>query len=416
MTEVAEAIAVERLARPASPGPLFLQRLDAQPGEVPSLNGLRAVSILLVLFAHAVDKHLFPGGLGVLTFFVISGFLITRLLFLERKRTGSVSLPAFYARRFFRLYPVITVYTAVVIALFVLLDFPVNALEPASALFYFANYVYSTPNFDDQMPFGIFWSLSVEEHFYLLLPALFFFLSGRTRVLAAVVGAACLLCLAARLITLHFHPELVDSYVLYFRTQYRLDSIGFGVLLAVFCETAEWRWIVRACARPWIVAAAGAALLGSLAVRDPWFREGFRYSVQSAAIAVLIAAVLFGERYRLCQLALNWRVFDWVGRLSYSLYVWHMLVIFLVIKLLDWPQGATRTALLGLAGSFLVAAVSYYAVERPLRTIPQRFLRSRDAQARGASADDMAAGLSRATAPLNRGGRSPAPAPSTLLR
>jgi len=392
---VADALPVMRA--PSAPR-LFLPRLEAQPGEVPSLNGLRAVSISLVLLAHAVDNKLFPGGLGVLIFFVISGFLITRLLFLERRRTGRVSLPAFYARRLFRLYPVITVYTVVVIALFLALDLPINAVEPASALFYFANYLYSTPHFNDHMPFGIFWSLSVEEHFYLLLPSLFFLLAGRKRTLAVIVGIACLACLVARLVVLHVHPELTDSYVLYFRTQYRLDSIGFGVLLAIFCETEEWRWIVRACARPAVVAIAAAALFASLAIRDPWFREGIRYSLQSAAVAVLIAALLFGERYRLAQKVLNWRLADWVGRLSYSLYVWHMLMLFLIAKLFGQEFGAVGSAALGLAASFLVATVSYSVVESPLRTIPQRFRRWRQGHAPVVSTDETMAGLGRGPA------------------
>jgi peptidoglycan/LPS O-acetylase OafA/YrhL len=301
---------------------------------------------------------------------------------------------------------VITVYTVVVIGLFLVLDYPINALEPASALFYFANYVYSTPHFNDQMPFGIFWSLSVEEHFYLLLPSLFFFLSGRTRLLAAIVAAACLACLVARLIVLHFHPELTDSYVLYFRTQYRLDSIGFGVLLAIFCENEEWRWMVRACARPLVVAIAGAALFASLAIRDPWFREGIRYSLQSVAVAVLIAAILFGERYRLAQRLLNWRVADWVGRLSYSLYVWHMLMIFLVVKLLSPQLGAAASAVVALTASFVVAAISFYVVESPLRTIPHRFRRGRAAQGRGVSIDETMTGRgSRPGVPLARAPR-----------
>src|SRR5579871_6236686 len=122
---------------------LHLTTTRASFALVPSLDGLRAISVLLVMSSHFLSPRVFPGGLGVLVFFVVSGFLIARLLLAELNSAGSISLGNFYLRRFFRLYPVILVYAIVVITFSALNSRPLDWYEPLSALFYFANYVYA---------------------------------------------------------------------------------------------------------------------------------------------------------------------------------------------------------------------------------------------------------------------------------
>src|ERR1700679_2982959 len=130
------AAASSETANAAEAKPLHLQSFPAAYGHVPSLDGLRAISIAFVLLGHLVNASLFPGGLGVLIFFVISGFLITRLMLVEYKATGTMSLRNFYLRRIFRLYPAVLTYTAIIIVTFLLLlPDKVNAREPLSALF-----------------------------------------------------------------------------------------------------------------------------------------------------------------------------------------------------------------------------------------------------------------------------------------
>src|SRR4051812_17021290 len=113
---------------------LSSNRMMASRGHVPSLDGLRALSILLVIAAHFWAPEIVPGGLGVYVFFVISGFLITRLLLTEHKSTGRVSVTMFYARRVLRLYPALVVYIAVVILLSIATGRNYNWMEPLSAL------------------------------------------------------------------------------------------------------------------------------------------------------------------------------------------------------------------------------------------------------------------------------------------
>ncbi|MBE7158986.1 MAG: acyltransferase family protein, partial [Rhodospirillales bacterium] len=177
---------------------------------------MRAISILLVLAAHFIDDRLFPGGLGVYVFFVISGFLITRLLLAEHKTTGHVSLPSFYFRRVLRLFPVIIVFTLVILGLHLWLGRPIDLLEPASGLAYFANYLYAWMDRNGvatQMPFGIFWSLSVEEHFYILFPVTLILAGANPRRLLWLLGGLCLGCLGLRCVMAAIHPGIMDPRV-----------------------------------------------------------------------------------------------------------------------------------------------------------------------------------------------------------
>jgi peptidoglycan/LPS O-acetylase OafA/YrhL len=153
-------------------------------------------------------------------------------------------------------------------------------------------------------------------------------------------------------------------------SQYRLDSIGFGVLLALACQTHDGRAVLLGLTRPAVPICALSVILACLLIRNPWFRETWRYSLLGLAIAAIVSAVLFGERYRLIQWFLNLGILRWVGRLSYSLYVWHEGVAsFLPIKGLQaWQQSTVS-----LVVSVVVASISYYAVERPFLALRHHF-------------------------------------------
>ena len=347
-------------------------QMPARPGAVPSLDGLRAVSIGLVLLAHFVSNK-FPGGLGVYIFFLISGFLITRLLFVELNTTGRISLPLFYARRILRLYPVIILFTLLVLGLAIITGRPYNLIEPASALGYFANYWYAhleSQNIAPQLPFAMFWSLSIEEHFYILFPLSFLLLRGRPERLLQVLVGLSITCLGLRLLGAWWQPEDLGSMRFYAETQYRLDSIGYGVMLAIACETARGRRLLLELARPAWAAGALTVIFACLLIRAPWFRETLRYTLLGGAISVVLAAVLFGQGYNRVHRLLNTAGLRWVGRLSYSLYVWHAGVAFFLPSE-NWP--IWQHATLGLGLSFLIAAVSYYAVEQPCLSFRKHF-------------------------------------------
>jgi peptidoglycan/LPS O-acetylase OafA/YrhL len=351
--------------------------MAARAGSVPCLDGLRALSIGLVLLAHFVSNQI-PGGLGVYVFFVVSGFLITRLLFAEYKTSGRISLPQFYARRILRLYPVILVFTTLVMGLSLVTGRPTNWIEPISALGYFANYWYShleAKNVAPQLPFAMFWSLSIEEHFYILFPVCFLWLRDQPARLLQILLGLILTCLCLRLLGAWLHPETIGSIQFYSETHYRLDSIGFGVVLAITCETERGRRFIHAAAHPTKAGAALLIILGCLLIRDPWFRETLRYTLLGGAITVIVAAILFGQHYGFIQALLNSAVLTWIGRLSYSLYVWHGGVAFFMptYNLPEWQHAS-----LCLLTSFAIATLSYYAVEQPFLQL-RKHLRNRPA-------------------------------------
>lgn len=215
--------------------------MAARSGTVPSLDGLRAISILIVLSAHFINSKGAPGGLGVYIFFVISGFLITRLLIVEHGTTHTVSLRLFYLRRIIRLYPVIIAFTICMIGLHLILQRPYNLYEPASGLGYFANYMYvylDMHKIPVQMPYNVFWSLSVEEHFYILFPLVFVMLRGDPARLIRVIIGLCIACLCLRLVVAHLHPEYLDTQTFYTETRSRLIRLPMGC-----CWRLPARWI-----------------------------------------------------------------------------------------------------------------------------------------------------------------------------
>ena len=140
-------------------------------GVIPSLDGLRAVSILIVLVSHAGYGTIVPGGLGVTIFFFLSGYLITTLMLAEHERTGELDVVRFYARRVFRLMPPLIVTLAIVYGLTFagLVPGGITLAGLASQLLYFANYYQIFFDPGNTIPGGteVLWSLAVEEHYYI---------------------------------------------------------------------------------------------------------------------------------------------------------------------------------------------------------------------------------------------------------
>jgi peptidoglycan/LPS O-acetylase OafA/YrhL len=138
---------------------------------IPSLDGLRAISISLVVLGHMADRHYIPGDFlslyantGVHIFFVISGYLITQILLREQEQLGTISLRKLYIRKAFRIFPAALVFLAIITVIF---WHQLHWYQIATALLYLGNFGFTQPWF-----FQHFWSLSVEEQFYLLWPGI----------------------------------------------------------------------------------------------------------------------------------------------------------------------------------------------------------------------------------------------------
>lgn len=365
-TAVAEAAAAG--ARPAW--------LDG--GRVPCLDGLRAVSIVLVLVEHAslsagggprdaVRRVLGNvGGVGVDVFFTISGFLITLLLLRERRATGDISVRGFYARRALRLMPAATVFVATVFALQLAGYFHSDGRHWLHVLTY-------TVNFDPRPDWqtGHLWSLSVEEHFYLLWPLALVVLGARRAHVAPAVWLVAKPLAVGFLLWLHVgHLDRYENW-----TPFRVDPIAAGCLLALLAQDAGFRRHARVGGRAAGVIGVGvvAAMAASdaVAARVGAYDLTLAHTVRAACVAALIWLTVTHAGGAWGRL-LESRPLVVAGWLSYSLYLWQQL--FLV-------RDANRDLsglLLSLALALIAATLSYALVERPFLRLKGRFRRSRE--------------------------------------
>ena len=338
------------------------------------IEGLRGVAIVAVVLYHA-DPRLMPGGfVGVDAFFVISGFLITRLLVSELETTGRISIPGFYARRVRRLLPaLVVVVVATLVAAGVLLS-PLNAArttkDALASLFDVMNYrlALEQTNYLDAgisvSPLQHLWSLAVEDQMYLVWPLLLFISSGAWRrrrpssrgpLLLLVVGSALSFIACSRLTTSN-EPWAFFSFPT------RAWELGVGALV-VFALPA-----LRAIPRS-ISALLGVGGLAALLVAAFRFPSATPWPGIEALLPVggAVAIVIAGSG---CRLPLSTRLLDnpplrYVGRISYSWYLWHWPLLVLAPVALHHPLDTEEA--LGLVGaSGVLATVSYLLIERPI--------------------------------------------------
>ena len=348
------------------------KRPQAMP-YLPQLDGVRALAILIVFAAHCGYSHVVPGGFGVTVFFFLSGYLITTLLRIERAQSGAVSLPAFYLRRSLRILPPLYLTLLASWALYAagLLDW--MPVEPAAVLgqvTFLTNY----PGlFDTEAVLPVpLWSLAIEEHFYLVFPLAYGLWLSRLQPRRAALAclALCGVVLAIRAFNVW---RLADYSLNYSWTHTRIDAILFGCCLGlwnnpVIPDDRAWR------PRAWHVAAGLVVILGTLAVRDPAFRESLRYTLQSAALFVPFAYLLHGEGWVVRLLAS--RPMRQLGLWSYSFYLAHMTVVALVLHLRPGLHGL-GLMLAALPATLLWSWAMDSLVERPCARLRRRLLADR---------------------------------------
>jgi peptidoglycan/LPS O-acetylase OafA/YrhL len=336
--------------------------------QLPGLDGLRAISAFLVVFYHA-GSPLVPGSLGVLAFFVISGFLITWLLLKEYEKYGDVSLKLFYIRRSLRIFPAFYVYWAGVVGMLWLSHKRLVWPQAIASLLYVNNY-YQAINGDPNTALSHTWSLGVEEQFYLLWPLAFVWMAGNRERLMKVLAAAIVVVWIHRL-TLHFAG--VDQGYIYESFDTRADHLLIGCLLAVTLRLGKlpglWKWL---CANTGMPALTFALLIGSSVLNNTI--AGYRDTVGFVVEPLLVAA-LITQLVALSGTALwSWVNVRWVrylGRISYSVYLYQQIVPGFVDKAL--PQAPMLIRLLcSVVAVTAAASASYFFVERPFLKLKDR--------------------------------------------
>ena len=323
---------------------------------IPSLDGLRAISILLVMLSHLVKwKHVSLellqgyGDLGVHVFFVLSGYLITNLLLKEHARTSTIRLSDFYVRRAFRIFPAAFVFLGVVVGLYWR---EMHWTHVAAAVFYVANMDISRP-----WIFGHLWSLSIEEQFYLLWPVVLrTWHRNRVAILLCVflgtpVFRAATYAMKAPGAIVASLPGVADQ-------------LAIGCLLAIYAKRLPR------------IPGYLALVMTAAAILIPWYpatsagRSLFMLFVLRPLLHVAIAGIVL-HVIQVPYFALNWGPVAWLGKISYSLYLWQEL--FCSNPNLHYGYVLALPAI-------GCACLSYYLVEQPMLRLRETVTRKREAR------------------------------------
>jgi peptidoglycan/LPS O-acetylase OafA/YrhL len=341
------------------------------------LDGLRAISILIVIIGHLnfrwginwVD-HIFDGGhLGVYIFFVISGFLITTLLIKEQVNTGTISLKQFYLRRFFRIFPVAYLYLAVVIVLSYFYHLQVSLYAIVGAALYFRNFSFAGGG---SWYVNHYWSLAVEEQFYLIFPGIVKWNLKKYSLLIIVLIPIIVLF---RFFSMKYifigYQSIISDFL-----DKGLEGILFGSLFSilVFQKMVNWSFFVR-----WQVYINIGLVIIIVCVHNNFLNTVLFHLIPSflsnsllyISIGLLIVNNLTPSQSVFFKI-LNSSVLRWIGMLSYSIYIWQQLFtanekLVPGASSLPWYSFPLNIILLS-----VISILSYKFYEQPIRLFYKR--------------------------------------------
>lgn len=364
-------------------------QVERKSGYLPSLDGWRGLAILGVMVAHDARGRIWGhgtgyyqglGGYGVELFFAISGILISWRILENEQKTGRFDLKAFYIRRFYRIQPAQWVYLTVLALLMAAHILQASWKYWWGALLLYENFLWHDFNMARIVPLsylvGHFWTLAVEEHFYLLI-SLFFFVVRRRRL--EWLGALLLLLLLGQKILRNhgmFSPD-VSIRRTYWMIQYPMLAAWTAMLLrrpGVMRFATRW-------ARPWAVF---SLTLVAVCAHHLWLYGLFHFtlywvvSMDSAALSYCFSAWVVATMLHPMSFTtrlLEWAPLRFLGRISYSVYLWHLLFfgggnpLWFHWHLLN-VANQYRGLRYGLA--IVVAILSYYFVEKPMIRLGHR--------------------------------------------
>jgi len=367
---------------------------------IPALDGLRGIAVLMVMFGHFLAvckteilaigpsigllafKLASQGAHGVDLFFVLSGFLITGIL-VDTKQSSNY-FTAFYARRFLRIFPI---YYLTLLGILVVLPKFLSFSSAASQSMignqaYLWCYAINIPPFshlrffDGNLNFVHFWSLAVEEHFYIFWPLIVYILPKRMLALGC-----CIIVMAAIVFRSVLATVNADGWTIATFTLCRVDSLAIGGLVAILLRS-NWQALTTTICKP-ILAVSGILFVLMMA------RPSSRMSndLDSTIIAIFFASVLIiavhSTRGSLAWRVLNLKGLRYAGQISYGLYIFHFLFLGAFSHILPPSQLKIWTSsnilaigcfcLLATALSFLVASLSWFAFEKQLLKLKRRF-------------------------------------------
>jgi len=359
----------------------------ASLSRIPSLDGLRALSIFLVMALHTIQRFnithhvpliwyaIFNGDTGVFIFFVISGYLITSLLLHEQQKRGSISMSSFYFRRAMRILPPIYLYAAVLLLLGWLGRLAVTKIDIVSALFFFHNYALTSSMWSLEH----FWTLSIEEQFYFIWPCILYYclrhrpgLEGRvaaSKVAIVVILISPIIRVASFLLPIPYlhHPGMF---------QMRADSLMFGCVVALLQGTPRFERVYSYATKIWWIPPAVIFLSDCMGARfQNYWKLPFGLTICGVAIAFFLLWCVRNPSSAVGRV-LNARLVMHIGVLSYSIYIWQTLF-------LHHSNVSVFGSSLKWIGTFpgnwlavlIVAELSYHLVEQPSLRLRNRLTR-----------------------------------------
>jgi peptidoglycan/LPS O-acetylase OafA/YrhL len=345
-------------------------------GYLPSLDGWRTVAILSVIFFHDsihrvgrfsnsfLHTH---GDLGVDLFFAISGILICSRLLEEERITGKISLRGFYIRRIFRICPAAWtfLFTYLLLAAFHLVPMDFGGVITAFLMVrnFWVHFAGDAPNTWYTIHF---WSLSVEEHFYLLLPALLVFGKSRRVQLLGLLSCLCLIWVE---VVMHF-PTLRVANV-WIRTDVRLHALLIPALFAVLLGRQHIRKFVIRWFRPWLV-------ITLFVLTEIIWSRVTNHVIQNAGLLIIpigfpliVVSTMLHPRAWVTRLLETWPMRS-IGRISYSLYLWQQIFFVSGHTPARWPLSTLQVFPFNYLAAFACAIASYYVIEKPLIRVGHR--------------------------------------------
>lgn len=348
-----------------------------------ALDGVRAISILLVLFFHAGLAGFSGGFIGVDIFFVLSGFLITSLLLDEHLETGRISLGQFWRRRLKRLMPAIVVLVVGVNATSLLIS-PAGlyghlGADTVSSLFFFANwhFISATSSYFFSLgvasPLNHMWSLAIEEQFYWIWPVALWFALRRFISITTLAVAVVIIGVASQTWMAFGAAHHFNSNRIYFGSDTHLQGLVAGAVAALLLFrshvlTTTLTRITTWCTRLAPVALGGLVLsLAFMSEKSAFLYRGGFVVVATCAAVLVVHIVTKPEGLIGRLLAVRPLVF--IGKISFGLYLWHY-PIFVFINRNNIHHARFSLLAVRLVVTFLVAVLSYYLIEVPLRRGP----------------------------------------------
>lgn len=345
---------------------------------MPGLDGLRAIAVIGIIIYHLNKKWLTGGFLGVDTFFVISAYLITSLLLKEYQETGTIQLKAFWLRRVKRLIPAVFVMVGVVIVATLIFK-PAEIVnikhDAIAAVVYLSNwwYIATDVNYFDQFaftPLKHLWSLAIEEQFYIFFPlvlVLLLIFVKKPKNITLIFWMISLISLFIMIILAG--PHTGHSRV-YFGTDTRLQTLLLGVILAFLWPPFRLKSRVPNGLRLGLDLIGLGSLAGLIilffVVNDdqPWIYNGGFYLISTLTLLIIASAVLPSGGF--AHLLGN-RVFVYIGKRSYSLYLWHFPVISFIHSYYVSGQIPAYVYVIDILVTVVMAELSYHYVETPIR-------------------------------------------------